>query len=125
MLDANKIDDIKEMSQYGKAKGFLAAKRYKLPTYSHFFIIENEDEVYELLDTYKEQNEFCMRADTKLGNAPIGISGQNGNRETILQYFKRIKQRASELGVDGVAIVYWNKGRFCPSYETEGCFYYS
>lgn len=52
MLDGNKIDDIREISKYGKAKGFLVAKRYNLPTYSNFFIIESEDEVQELLDTY-------------------------------------------------------------------------
>ena len=45
MLDGNKISDIKEISKYGKAKGYLLAKRYKLPTYSNFFIVENEDEI--------------------------------------------------------------------------------
>ena len=37
MLNANKVTDIKEISKYGKAKGFLLAKRYKLPTFSNFF----------------------------------------------------------------------------------------
>ncbi len=53
MLNANKVTDIKEISKYGKAKGFLLAKRYKLPTFSNFFIVENEDEIQALLDTYK------------------------------------------------------------------------
>ena len=53
MLDGNKISDIKEISKYGKAKGYLLAKRYKLPTYSNFFIVENEDEIRALLDKYK------------------------------------------------------------------------
>lgn len=61
MLDGNKLNDIKKISKYGKAKGYLLAKRYKLPTYSNFFIIENEDEVQTLLDTYKNQRDFCMR----------------------------------------------------------------
>ncbi len=47
MLDGNKISDIKEISKYGKAKGYLLAKRYKLPTYSNFFIVEN-DEHYQI-----------------------------------------------------------------------------
>lgn len=123
MLDANRIADINELAQYGKTKGFLVAKRYKLPTYSNFIIIESEEDVKQLLDTYKEQNDFCMRSDTKVGNTSIGIGGQNGNRETILAYFRRVQQRSKELGVNGVAIVYWNNGRFCPTYETEGCFY--
>lgn len=123
MLDGNKLNDIKEISRYGKAKGYLLAKRYKLPTYSNFFIIESEDEVQTLLDTYKNQRDFCMRSDTAIGNIPIGVGGQNGNRETIFEYVRRIKQKANELGTKGVAIVYWNNGRFCPTYETDGCFY--
>lgn len=123
MLDANKINDLNELSKYGKTKGFLVAKRYKLPTYSNFIIIENEDDVKQLLDIYKEQNDFCMRSDTKVENTSIGIRGQNGNRQTLLEYFRRVKQKARELGVNGVAIVYWNDGKFCPTYETEGCFY--
>ena len=51
MLDGNKISDIKEIAKYGK--GYLLAKRYKLPIYSNFFIVENEDEIRALLDTYK------------------------------------------------------------------------
>lgn len=47
MLDANKINDIKEISKYGKAKGFLVAKRYNLPTYSNYFVLESEEEVQE------------------------------------------------------------------------------
>ena len=34
-----------------------------------------------------------------------------------------IKKKASELGTKGVAIIYWNNGRFCTTYETDGCFY--
>lgn len=51
MLDGSKVDDIKEISKYGKAKGFLVAKRYKLPTYSNFYIIKDEEEAQLLLDT--------------------------------------------------------------------------
>lgn len=123
MLDGNKVNDIKEISRYGKAKGYLLAKRYKLPTYSNFFIIESEDEVQILLDTYKNQRDFCMRSDTAIGNIPIGVGGQNGNRETIFEYIRRIKQKENELGTKGVAIIYWNNGKFCPTYETDGCFY--
>lgn len=54
---------------------------------------------------------------------PIGVGGQNGNRETIFEYIRKIKQKANELGTKGVAIIYWNDGRFCPTYETDGCFY--
>lgn len=123
MLDANKINDIKEISKYGKGRGYLIAKRYKLPIYSHFFIIESEDEAQILLDTYKNQNDFCMRSDTAVGNIPIGVGGENGNRETIFEYIKRIKQKETELGTKGVAVIYWNNGEFCPTYETDGCFY--
>ena len=123
MLDGNKVNDIKEISRYGKAKGYLLAKRYNLPTYSNFFIIENEDEVQTLLDTYKNQSSFCMRSDTAIGNIPIAVGGQNGNRETIFEYVKRINEKANELGTKGVAIIYWSDGKFCPTYETDGCFY--
>lgn len=123
MLDANKVTDIKEISKYGKAKGFLLAKRYKLPTFSNFFIIESEDEVQTLLDTYKDQNNFCMRSDAKIGDAPIGVGGQNGNRETIFEYIRKIKQWSNELGSSGATIIYWNEGDFCPTYEIEGSFY--
>ena len=123
MLDGNKIEDIKEISKYGKAKGFLLAKRYKLPTFSNFFIVESEDEVRTLLDTYKDQNNFCMRSDAKIGDAPIGVGGQNGNRETIFEYIRKVKQKSNELGSSGAAIIYWNDGDFCPTYEIEGSFY--
>lgn len=123
MLNANKISDIKEISKYGKAKGYLLAKRYMLPTYSNFFIIESEDEVQILLDTYKNQKDFCMRSDTAIGNIPIGVGGQNGNRDTIFEYIRKINQKANQLGTKGVAIIYWNNERFCSTYETDGCFY--
>ncbi len=123
MLDANRIEDIKEISRYGKAKGYLIAKRYKLPVYSNFFIIEDESEVQRLLDTYTDQNDFCMRSDTKVGNVSIGIKGKNGNRESIFDYMREIKQKEKQLGVKGVAIVYWNAKKFCPTYEAEGAFY--
>ena len=98
MLDGSKIEDLKEIAKYGKSKGYLLAKRYKLPTYSNFFIIENEDEVRTLLNTYKNQRDFCMRSDTAIGNIPIAVGGQNGNRETIFEYIRRINQKANELG---------------------------
>lgn len=123
MLDGNKINDINEIAKYGKAKGYLIAKRYKLPTYSNFYIVENEDEIQTLLDTYKEQENFCMRADTAIGNVPIKVGGQNGNRVTIFEYMKQIMKKAEEVGTKGVAIIYWNNGKFCPTYETDGCFY--
>lgn len=123
MLNANKVTDIKEISKYGKAKGFLLAKRYKLPTFSNFFIVENEDEIETLLDTYKDQNYFCMRSDTKIGDTPIGVGGQNGNRETIFEYIRKVRQKSNELNSSGVAIIYWNDGNFCPTYKIEGSFY--
>lgn len=123
MLDGNKISDIKEISKYGKAKGYLLAKRYKLPTYSNFFIVENEDEIRALLDKYKGQEDFCMRSDTAIGNIPIAVGGQNGNRVTIFEFMRKIMKKAEENGTKGVAIIYWNNGEFCPTYETDGCFY--
>lgn len=123
MLNANKVTDIKEISKYGKAKGFLLARRYKLPTFSNFFIVENEDEIRALLDAYKEQNDFCMRSDAKIGDAPIGVGGQNGNRETIFEYIRKVRQKSNELDSSGVAIIYWNEGDFCPTYKIEGSFY--
>ena len=123
MLNANKVTDIKEISKYGKAKGFLLAKRYNLPTFSNFFIIENEVEVQALLDTYKNQNDFCMRSDAKIGDVPIGVGGQNGNRKTIFDFIKKVRKKSNELGSSGVAIIYWNEGDFCPTYEIEGSFY--
>lgn len=123
MLDGNNVNDIKKISNYGKASGFLIAKRYNLPTYSNFYIIENEEEVQALLDTFNDQNEFCMRSDTQVGSIPIGIGGRNGNRYTIFEYIKQIKEQSQRLGTKGVAIIYWNKGKFCPTYDVEGCFY--
>ena len=123
MLNANKITDIKEISKYGKAKGFLLAKRYNLPTFTNFFITENEEEVQALLDTYKNQNDFCMRSDAKIGDVPIGVGGQNGNRKTIVDFIKKVREKSNELGSSGVAIIYWNEGDFCPTYKIEGTFY--
>ncbi len=123
MLDANKTTDIKEMLKYGKGKGFLAARRYNLPTYSNFYILESEDDVRTLLDTYYDQNNFCMRSDAKIGDVSIGIGGQNGNRETIFEYIRKVKQKSNELGSSGVVIIYWNNVDFCPTYEVEGSFY--
>ena len=123
MLNANKVTDIKDISKYGKAKGFLVAKKYKLPTFSNFFVVESEDEIQALLDTYKDQNDFCMRSDAKIGDILIGVSGKNGNRETIFEYIKEVRQKSNELDSSGVAIIYWNDGNFCPTYKIEGSFY--
>ena len=82
MLDGNKVTDINKISEYGKAKGFLLAKRYGLPTYSNFYIVENEKDLNELLIKFDSQNKFCMRSDTKIGNAgetlhiPVDITVQ-------------------------------------------------
>lgn len=64
-----------------------------------------------------------MRADTAIGNMPIAVGGQNGNRNTVFDYMEQIKKKAEEIGTKGVAIIYWNNGKFCPTYETDGCFY--
>ena len=123
MLNANVKTDLSEISKYGKGRGFLLARRYNLPTYSHFFIIQREEEIEELLNAYPEQKNFCMRSDTKIGDKPIGVGGKNGNRESIFDFFKKVKNKSSELKSNGVAIIYWNDGDFCPTYETEGSFY--
>ncbi|MBR0427087.1 MAG: hypothetical protein IJK18_02645 [Clostridia bacterium] len=123
MLNANVKTDLNEISKYGKAKGFLLSKRYKLPTFPHYYIIQSEEEVQELLDTYPDQKNFYMRSDTKIGDIPIGVNGQNGNRDTIFDFFKEVKKKSSKLGSNGVALIYWNDGAFCPTYKTEGCFY--
>jgi len=123
MLNANKVTDIKKISEYGKANGFLLAQKYNLPTFSNFFIIESEDEVKTLLYTYKNQNDFCMRSDVKIGDTPIGVGGQNGNRETIFDFIRKVREKSNELGSSGAAIIYWNEGEFCPTYEIEGSFY--
>ena len=123
MLDGNKISDIEKISKYGKGNGYLLAKKYKLPTYSNFFIIESEEEAQILLDTYKNQEEFCMRSDTQIGRKPIGVGGENGDRDTIFEYIRKIKQKSNEIGANGVAIIYWNNGKFCPTHEIEGSFY--
>ena len=123
MLDANKTSDIYEMSKYGKARGFLLAKKYKLPTFSNFFIIQNEEDLRKLLSTYPNQNDFCMRSDARIGDTPVGVSGKNGNRENIFEYMQEIQQKSNELGTKGVAVIYWNEDGFCPTYEIEGSFY--
>lgn len=124
MLDASRIKDITQISKYGKAQGYLLAKRYGLPTFSDFYIIESVDEAKELLNKFENQNNFCMRSDTLIGNNPIGIGGRNGNRETLLEYLKEIEEKSKLLNTKGVAIIYWNNSSFCPTYETEGSFYF-
>lgn len=123
MLDAKKIEDIKSIAKYGKARGYLLAKRYGLPTFSNFYVIESINEAKELLKNFEKQNDFCMRSDTLMGKNPIGIGGRNGNRETILKYIKEIEEKSKELNTKGVALIYWNDGRFCPTYKTNGSFY--
>ena len=80
MLDGNKISDIKEISKYGKGNGYLLAKRYKLPTYSNFFIVENEDEGIEKSERLLEFG--------GLGHSAVIHSE---NKETILRFSKTMK----------------------------------
>ena len=61
-----------------------------------------------------------MRSDTKIGNISIGVKGQNANRASILEYMKQINDKEKQLGV---AIVYWNKGKFCSTYEKDEIIY--
>ena len=123
MLDGSKIEDIEEISKYGKAKGFLLAKRYGLPTFSNFYIIESEREAKELLSKFSTQQDFCMRSDTRIGNNPVGVGGRNGNRDTILDYMREIEEKSEEAKTKGVGVIYWNEGKFCSTYECEGAFY--
>ncbi len=123
MLDGSKIEDLKEIAKYGKSKGYLLAKRYGLPTYSNFYILESEEDVQILLSSFKNQNNFCMRSDTKIGNNRIDVNGKNGNRRTIAQYMREIIEKSNKSGTKGVAMIYWNEGRFCTTYEIDGCFY--
>lgn len=64
-----------------------------------------------------------MRSDAKIGDVPIGVGGQNGNRKTIFDFIKKVREKSNELGSSGVAIIYWNEGDFCPTYKIEGTFY--
>ena len=64
-----------------------------------------------------------MRSDTKIGDKPIGVAGRNGNRESIYDFYKEVEKQCNRSGSNGVAIIYWNDGDFCPTYKTEGCFY--
>lgn len=48
MLNGKKIEDLKLIARYGKARGYLLAKRYGLPTFSNFYVIESVDEAKEL-----------------------------------------------------------------------------
>ena len=93
MLNGKKIEDLELIARYGKARGYLLAKRYGLPTFSNFYVIESVDEAKELLKKFEKQDDFCMRSDTLMGKHPIGIGGKNGNRETILEYLKEIEEK--------------------------------
>ena len=122
-VNGKKIEDLELIARYGKARGYLLAKRYGLPTFSNFYVIESVDEAKELLKKFEKQDDFCMRSDTLMGKYSIGIGGRNGDRETILEYLKKIEEKSKELNTKGVALIYWNDGRFCPTYKTNGSFY--
>lgn len=94
MLNGKKIEDLELIARYGKARGYLLAKRYGLPTFSNFYVIESVDEAKELLKKFEKQGDFCMRSDKLMGKRPIGIGGRNGNRETILEYLKEIEEKS-------------------------------
>lgn len=123
MLDGSNIGDIKEIFKYGKARGYLTAKRYKMPVYPHFYIIENEKEIEQLLSKFENQDGFYMRSDTEIGNIPIGVKGKNGDRDTIYDYMREIKEKSEKLKTKGVSIIYWNDGKFCNTYDVDGNFY--
>lgn len=123
MLSCNNAEDIKQMARYGKARGFLLAKRYKLPSFSNYYIVQTQDDVQSLLKMHPEQNEFFMRADAQIGSHPISVSGRNGTRESIYNFFREIEENSAKVNSEGVALIYWSDGEFCHSYETDGSFY--
>ena len=124
MLNGNDISktNISKMLEYGKTKGFLAARLFELPTFSHFFVVQSLEDVYKLLEMYPNQQYFCMRSDTVIGDNPIGVCGQNGNRQTIFDYMNRISNESINKNSRGVALIYWND-EFCPTYEINGVYY--
>lgn len=124
MLNGNDTSkaNINKMREYGKTKGFLAARLLELPTFSHFFVVQSLDDVKQLLEMYPNQQQFCMRSDTVIGDNPIGVGGQNGNRQTIFEYMDRISKESSNKNSRGVAIIYWND-EFCPTHEINGVYY--
>ena len=124
MLNGNDISktNISKMCEYGKTKGFLTVKLLELPTFSHFFVVQSLDDVNQLLEMYPNQQQFCMRSDTVIGDSPIGISGQNGNRKTIIDYMNRISEESNNKNSRGVAIIYWND-EFCQTHEINGVYY--
>lgn len=123
MLSYNNAEDIRKMANYGKARGFLLAKRYKLPSFSNYYIIQSQQDIISMLERHPNQEEFCMRADTKIGCKPISVEGRNGTRSTIKDFYKEIEEKASGTNSEGVALIYWSDGEFCHSHETEGSFY--
>ena len=36
---------------------------------------------------------------------------------------REIIEKSNKSGTKGVAMIYWNEGRFCTTYEIDGCFY--
>ena len=126
MLNGNDISkiNISKMRKYGKTKGFLAARLFGLPTFSHFFVVQSLADVKQLLEMYPNQQYFCMRSDTVIGDNPIGIGGKNGNRQTIFDYINRISNESTNKSSRGVALIYWND-EFCPTYEINGVYYLS
>ena len=124
MLDGNDLSkkNISKMLEYGKTKGFLAARLFKLPTFSHFFVVQSLEDVNQLLEQYPNQQQFCMRSDTIIGDNPIGVGGQNGDRKTIFDYYDKISKENINKNSRGVAIIYWND-EFCQTHEINGVYY--
>jgi len=123
MLSCNNTEDIKEMTKYGKARGFLLARRYQLPSFSNYYIIQSKQDIERLLEQHPNQKRFCMRADTKIGSKPISVSGRNGTRYSIQEFWKEIEEKSKKVNSEGVALIYWLDNEFCNSYETNGSFY--
>lgn len=110
-----------ELKKYGKLSGVLEAKKIGFPIFPYFYLLESEQDIDELLRKYPEQKNFYMRSDVPLGEPRVNIGGKNGDRESIKQYLIDIKKQSA----NGVALIYWNEGEFCKTYETKGTWYLS
>lgn len=116
ILDINNPKCRNEMMLWAKTKGLVLTKTNNLPTYSNAFIIRNEEELESIYNCLPEK--FCMRADYRLGNEPVKVSGQNGTKNNVKEYLKKVKKDNPM----GAIIVYYNE-KFCESYNVDGAIY--
>ena len=118
LLNMKNEQDISQMMKYGKVKGTILLNKYlpKLNPFSNVYVVDSHEEWDKIKDSIPDR--IFFRADTKIGDKPVYISGASDDKEEIPEFIDKIKAQNEE----GVLDLFESKNEPSPRYTLNGGF---